>query len=139
MKTICGHDREVLLCALQYREAEEAVGITEWCEAVNGPEDLAYKDLRDPVKLAKMLAHVGSTFGFSTEYVAYDKRFDSPADVAFYANEEGIVFAEDGDNEYAYTPAQARAILRTWLDLGDGKAKKAKKAKKALKALRGEE
>ena len=118
---ICGHEREVLRWAIAQCEGridcDTLMGRMLITYAWATPkQDQALSAVLDPAKLAEMLTERGRELGVRC---AFEPRWFAPVAVVVRVN------------EFLWRPLsmpQARAILRAWLDLGDGAREEAKKA-----------
>ena len=128
-KTICGHDRDVLIWALEHADATGD-------HHVSGdpmPYAIACGEVLDPAKLAEMMAARGRELGFNIiNRLPHDESLPF-ADI--YAVCECVSIATSilwqecifGDVAKKLTMPQARAILLQWLQLPDGAREEAEK------------
>ena len=137
-KTICGHERNELLCVLRWAVGDDKRDRTKVRCECGGPCCVIYNDLIDPAKLAEMLATEGRRLGFN---VCSDKTHDDVRPyVDMFAIDGRVSIAASimwqecffGDIAKEHELPQARAILLQWLQLPDGAREEAEKA------LRGE-
>ena len=132
-KTICGHERDVLIGALQHQaKTGRPLKTTKLCGCGTCT---THRAVDDPAKLAEMLAARGRELGLAFWHGPNEPREPSPTDYVLYVI-DGVIRLYSPLSPKAwqrqYTMAQARAILLQWLQLPDGAREEAERV------LRGE-
>ena len=124
MTNLCGHDRDVLIGALQHRtKTNRPLETTTRCGCSTCT---THRAVDDPAKLAEMLAARGRELDVERwEFAEWAGKV-----LCCFRRKLGAKVQESDTRELQ--PAQARAILLQWLRLPDGAREKAEKA------LRGE-
>ena len=141
-KTICGHERDVLIWALtdpdplNSAEREKRVivpigGPIDFSQCVATPKQRAAVCVHDPAKLAEMLAARGRELGLAFWHGPNEPREPSPTDHVLYVI-DGVIRLYSPLSPKAwqrqYALPQARAILLQWLQLPDGAREEAERA-----------
>ena len=128
-KTICGHERDVLIWALSWARdvwANDDTSLRElatmsW-SAKNPTRYAVVNAIIDPAKLAEMLAHEGRRLGLGFWHGPNEPREPLPTDYVLYVI-GGVIRLYSPLSPKAwqrqYTMVQARAILLAWLQLPD--------------------
>jgi len=136
--TICGHERDVLVWALELRAKTDTGGIMMYSAGTEREKSRrvdAYFDVDDPAKLSAMLAERGRELGLAFWHGPNEPREPSPTDYVLYVL-DGVIrlYSPLGPKAWQRqrTMPQARTILLQWLQLPDGAHEEAEQA------LRGE-
>lgn len=141
-KTICGHERDVLIWALSWARdvwANDDTSLRElatmsW-SAKNPTRYAVVNAIIDPAKLAEMLAHEGRRLGLSIAIYDNHLRFRMSGARVVYALliiAGGFSIMDRDKRGWDFDVPQARHILLQWLQLPDGARKEAERG------LRGE-
>ncbi len=125
-KTICGHDRDALIWALEHADATGD-------HHVSGdpmPYAIACGEVLDPGKLAEMLAERGRQLGLGFWHGPNEPREPLPTDYVLYVI-DGVIRLYSPLSPKAWqrqhTMAQARAVFLAWLQLPDSTREEAEK------------
>lgn len=135
---ICGHERDVLIWALEYAryvwsnddDSLRKLQATNW-RAKHPARFDALSAIIDPAKLAEMLAARGREIGLAFWHGPNEPREPSPTDYVLYVI-DGVIrlYSPLSPKTWQrhYTITQARAILLQWLRLPDGAREEAERA-----------
>lgn len=128
-KTICGHERDVLIWALSLHTVGVDTGIAADVDRrPNGISQRYYASeaIHDPAKLAEMLAACGRELGFARP----DEQDTPPDNQISIGIHGGMIWFGIGNDKrkpffmpktaLSFTMPQARDILLQWLQLPDG-------------------
>lgn len=124
---ICGHDREALRRALEFANSSNLDAVSRNWPRPSDDGAILF-DVRDPAKLAEMLAERGRQLGLDCVACSTPEALAGSSErYAFCGIVAGVDIWTEFEKE-TYVMSQARSLLAAWLRLKDGDRKGAEKA-----------